>query len=133
MLKELEKFVKRLVEYLERDVTVILFGSYAKGNYNLASDIDLIVISDKLKGNPMERTKMLYELNTEFLPLDILAYRREEFLRALENLSPSALDAIKEGKVLYDSGFYVTARKFFEELCRKGLKKKRFWMMVDSN
>ncbi|KUJ98778.1 MAG: Uncharacterized protein XD43_1561 [Thermococcales archaeon 44_46] len=97
-LEKLKAFVERIVEYLEGDVTVILFGSYARGDYNLASDFDLIVISDKIKGNPLERTRELYKLNKEFLPVDIIAYTKKEFLKALENLSPSALDAIAEGK-----------------------------------
>ncbi|AAL80896.1 nucleotidyltransferase domain-containing protein [Pyrococcus furiosus DSM 3638] len=128
-LEKLKRFVDRIVAYLEGDATVILFGSYARGDYNLASDFDLVVISDNIKGNPLERTRELYMLNEELLPVDIIAYTREEFLKALENLSPSALDAITEGKVLYDSGFYKIAKKKFEELKKKGLKKKRYWMI----
>lgn len=56
-LEKLKTFVDRIVAYLEGDVTVILFGSYARGDYNLASDFDLVVISDKIKGNPLERTR----------------------------------------------------------------------------
>ena len=129
-LERLKAFVERIARHLEGKVTIILFGSYARGNYNLASDFDIIVISDRLKGNPLERTRELYMLNEEFLPVDIIAYTRKEFLKALENLSPSALDAMEYGKVLYDNGFYKVAKKKFEELKKKGLKKKRYWMMV---
>ena len=130
MLKELEGFIERVVEYLDGDVTIILFGSYARGDYNLASDIDLIVISDRLKGNPLERTKKLYELNSDFLSLDLLAYRKKEFLKALESLSPSALDAMVEGKVFYDNGFYRVAKRFFENLRKKGIKERE---VLDDN
>jgi predicted nucleotidyltransferase len=126
---ELESFVKRLIKYFNGDVTVILFGSYAKGDYNRASDYDLVVISKRLKGNFLTRTKPLYELNEELLDVDILAYTPSEFLKALESLSPSALDAMKEGIVLYDSGFYEVARRHFKELKRKGLKKEKYWVM----
>ena len=126
---ELERFVRRIVNYFSGDVTVILFGSRARGDYNRASDYDLIVISRKMSGNFLARTKPLYELNEDFLPVDILAYTPAEFLKALENLSPSALDAMREGIVLYDSGFYEVARRHFEELKRKGMRKERYWVM----
>lgn len=70
MLKELDEFVKRVVEHFEGDITVILFGSYGRGDYNMASDIDLIVISDRLHGHPLERTRKIYDFNEEFLPLE---------------------------------------------------------------
>lgn len=131
-LEKLKAFVERIAAYLEGEATVILFGSYARGDYNLASDFDLVVISDRIKGNPLERTRELYKLNEEFLPVDIIAYTEEEFLKALENLSPSALDAVAEGRVLHDNGFYKAARKKFEELKKRGLKKEKYWMMISS-
>lgn len=126
---ELESFVKRLVEYFDGDVMVMLFGSYARGEHNRASDYDLVVVSKRLKGNFLTRTRPLYELNEELLDVDILAYTPSEFLKALENLSPSALDAMKEGVVLHDNGFYEVARRHFEELRRKGLRREKYWVM----
>jgi len=127
--EELERFVKRLVDYFRGDVTIILFGSRARGDFNRVSDYDIIVVSRRLKGNPLQRTRPLYELNEEFLDVDMLAYTPSEFLRAMENLSPSVLDAMKEGVVLHDNGFYKTAKRRFEELKRKGLKKERYWVL----
>ncbi|NJF25984.1 nucleotidyltransferase domain-containing protein [Thermococcus sp. Bubb.Bath] len=129
MSPEIERFVGRIVDYFNGDVTIILFGSRARGDYNRASDYDLIVISGKLSGNFLTRTKPLYELNEELLDVDILAYTPSEFLKALENLSPSALDAMKEGIVLHDNGFYRTARRKFEELKKKGLRKETYWLV----
>ena len=120
---EIERFVKRIVDYFNGDVTVILFGSRTRGDY------DLIVTSRKLRGNFLARTKPLYELNEEFLPVDVLAYTPAEFLKALENLSPSALDAMKEGIGLHDSDFYDVARKYSEELKQRGVGKEKYWVM----
>jgi len=47
----------------------------------------------------------------------------------MENLSPSVLDAMKEGVVLHKNGFYKTAKRRFEELKRRGLKKERYWVL----
>ena len=129
MKSELEQFVERIVRHFRGDVTIILFGSRAKGDFNRASDYDLIVISKKLNGDPLRKTKVLYQLNEEFLNVDILAYTPSEFIKALENLSPSALDAMENGIVLHDNGFYRIAKRKFEELKRRGLKKERYWVM----
>ncbi len=126
---ELGRFVKRILAYFDGDVTIILFGSRARGDFNRASDYDLIVVSKKLVGNPLQRTRPLYELNEEFLDVDIIAYTPQEFLKALENLSPSALDAMREGVVLHDNGFYRTAKRKFGELKKKGLRKERYWVI----
>jgi predicted nucleotidyltransferase len=38
-------------------VTAILIGSYARGDFNLWSDVDIILISEDLVGYPVERLK----------------------------------------------------------------------------
>ena len=50
MRGELKPFVKRLVDYFDGAVTIILFGSRARGDFNRTSDYDLVVISKKLGG-----------------------------------------------------------------------------------
>ncbi|AAL81349.1 hypothetical protein PF1225 [Pyrococcus furiosus DSM 3638] len=87
------------------------------------------LLFDRLDKNPLKRTKQLYALNGDFLSVDIIAYTREEFLKALKNLSPPALDAISYGNVLYDDGFYKIDKEKFEELKRKGLRNGKYWMI----
>ncbi len=48
VLDIVEDYSRRLREELGR-VTVILYGSYARGDYNLWSDIDLLVVSEKFR------------------------------------------------------------------------------------
>jgi len=51
----LEEIIKRIRKRLKKGLkkipikTVILFGSYAKGNYTVASDIDLLIIYEDPK------------------------------------------------------------------------------------
>jgi predicted nucleotidyltransferase len=47
-LEEVEAYARRLRATLGK-VTVILHGSYARGDFNLWSDIDLIVVSEKFE------------------------------------------------------------------------------------
>lgn len=48
-LARVERTASRLAGRLGR-VTVLLHGSYARGDFNLWSDIDVIVVSDAFKG-----------------------------------------------------------------------------------
>ncbi len=59
VLGEVEKYSHLLKEKLGK-TTVILHGSYARGDYNLWSDVDLIVISKAFQGvGPLDRYDLL--------------------------------------------------------------------------
>lgn len=40
-------------------VSVILIGSYARGDFNLWSDVDVLLISDVFKKNPIDRLRRI--------------------------------------------------------------------------
>jgi len=94
-----EKVIAEAREWAGRlplKVTAILVGSYARGDFNLWSDIDIILISDSFKGNPIQRLK---ELNV--LPAyQIIPLTPEEFKRLLEKKDPLAVEALKIGVIL---------------------------------
>jgi predicted nucleotidyltransferase len=77
---------------------VILFGSAAREELGLGSDIDLIVVM-KSALNFVERTGALYKILQPRLDADILAYTPEEFERVSET-SPLVRLALIEGKEL---------------------------------
>jgi len=60
--------------------SAILFGSYAKGNYNEFSDIDLALISKDFSGNRFTDKdsirKFVVRINTDISPIP---YRPEDF------------------------------------------------------
>jgi len=94
-----EKVIAEAREWAGRlplKVTAILVGSYARGDFSLWSDIDIILISDSFKGNPIQRLK---ELNV--LPAyQIIPLTPEEFKRLLEKKDPLAVEALKIGVIL---------------------------------
>ena len=89
---------------------IILFGSYANGNPNEHSDIDIMVILDN---NHVSKTheerlnkkvavkKLLLEINRK-IPIDIIVYSREEFniVKQYENTFITEIE--KTGKVIYE-------------------------------
>ncbi|GHV30349.1 nucleotidyltransferase [Spirochaetia bacterium] len=89
---------------------IILFGSYAKGNPNENSDIDLMVILDN---NHVSKTyeerlnkkisirNLLLEINRK-IPLDLLVYSKEE-LKLIKNHGNYFIDEIERtGKIIYE-------------------------------
>jgi predicted nucleotidyltransferase len=77
---------------------VILFGSAAREELGLGSDLDLIVVM-KSALNFVERTGALYKVLQPRLDADILVYTPEEFERVSET-SPLVRLALIEGEEL---------------------------------
>ncbi len=52
--------------------TVVIIGSYARGDFNEWSDIDIVLISDNFKENPVQRLKKIdFPANFEVIPLNL--------------------------------------------------------------
>lgn len=85
--REFEEFLK---EAKRHEVTIILFGSRARGNHTLISDYDLLIIH---VGD---------ELKRKGLTLNVFNVELEE-LRNTISSSPLLLAAILEGRVLIDN------------------------------
>ena len=89
---------------------IILFGSYANGNPNENSDIDLMVILDD---NHVSKTyqerldkkisirSLILDVNRK-IPLDLLVYSKEE-LNLIKEQGNQFIDEIeKTGKIIYE-------------------------------
>jgi predicted nucleotidyltransferase len=99
VLKIIHHF-KDLLEQKEVKVDkIILFGSFARGNYNEISDIDLIVISDDFGTmNYWERIDFLAEAIYEiFEPIEALSFTTSEW----EQNDFFLHDYARDGEVVY--------------------------------
>ncbi|MEM3011672.1 MAG: nucleotidyltransferase domain-containing protein [Candidatus Bathyarchaeia archaeon] len=97
---------------------VVLFGSVARGNFGVGSDVDVFIVADGLSANFDERLKMLFSLNPTTAPIEPVAYTPEEFEVLLEKRHAGALYVMDEGIVLYDDGLYGVMKEKFERLKR---------------
>lgn len=93
---------KKLIKQL-RDVfklhpvkAAYLFGSYARGNMDLYSDVDLIIVYPTQK-NFFERHKDFPELYDLPCAIDLLIYTPEEFSKMKSDENPLIIQALKEG------------------------------------
>jgi len=87
---------------------VILFGSYAKGNYTEYSDIDLLIVSPIFKGRRMEDRKKIRKYILKISShLEIIPCSRKEF----QEKNPFIEEIIKSGiKITFsDNALHRTA------------------------
>jgi predicted nucleotidyltransferase len=76
----------------------VVAGSVARGDFNLWSDIDLVVISDSLPASGPEREETLA---LDAAPgLELHGYTTAEYVRALERGDRLALEASERGVLL---------------------------------
>ncbi len=96
----LEAEVQRLVDQLKAlgAVQVILFGSLARGQISLFSDIDLLAVFDREQPSH-ELTRWVYQNIHSREAVDVLAYGRQAFQQVRGR--PFFQKILREGKVLY--------------------------------
>ena len=81
---------------------IILFGSYAAGNPNNDSDIDLLIIKDT--DLPIHRRSFEIQkyLIGSMIPIDILVYTNNEFEQEKTDEYSFICSAIKSSRILYE-------------------------------
>ena len=96
----LEAEAQRLVEQLKAlgAVQVILFGSLARGQISLFSDIDLLAVFDREQPS-YELTRWVYQSIQTSEAVDILAYGQQAFQQVRGR--PFFQKILREGRVLH--------------------------------
>ena len=97
--KDLKKIVEALRPY--RPQKVVLFGSFARGDYHGLSDLDLIVIKNTRK-KFIDRVVEILELCDSAIPIEPLVYTPAEIEQLLAEGNSFIRQALREGRVLYD-------------------------------
>ena len=104
---ELEECLSAVSAALVRDLAperIVLFGSFARGDQNRASDLDLVVIAT----TPLpfcERIGRALESAygaSRRLPVEVLVYTPEEWRRMAAAGNSFVARVAREGRVLYD-------------------------------
>jgi predicted nucleotidyltransferase len=104
---------------------VILFGSRARKDYTLHSDIDIIFVGDFLEKFINRSLIVLENFDIHLgLGIDAFCYTPDEFEKMFYEGVVSILDAIDHGKCLYGLVFFKKYEKKLEYLKSKGLRRE---------
>lgn len=100
-IKQIDEIVNRIASNYNPD-KIILFGSYARGNYTDNSDLDFILVKEtnapKHKRG-IEVRKLFFGLP---ISMDFKIYTTSEFNSELANKFSFLSSAIKDSKILYE-------------------------------
>jgi len=111
-MKDNRKYIPEIIKNIKNinPYKIILFGSYASGNFSEDSDLDLIVVLDSSRVSKNYEEKMnnkllvrgkIYEI-TKKAPVDLVVYTKGEY-DIISNIENSFYNEIKKtGKVLYE-------------------------------
>lgn len=100
---QLAQTVQRIAEAASRPVTVIVFGSYARGDASEASDLDLVVIEPELPDKGGEYLRLKAAVGRIGVGVDLPLYARSDFERWSQVPGTFPYWAKKEGRALYDA------------------------------
>ncbi|MEM1558569.1 MAG: nucleotidyltransferase domain-containing protein [Candidatus Bathyarchaeia archaeon] len=123
ILKERERLREKVLDDCKKwavslpfKASAILIGSYARGDFNLWSDVDIVLISD-LTGTPLEKLKRIdYPPGFEVIPLTLA-----EFLTLLRRGNPMATEAVEKGIILRDD---FNIAKFYRKIKEGEVKRE---------
>ncbi len=126
MKKDEKDLLYKVVERLKSKfdiIAVILFGSRARGDWGPWSDYDLLIIGN-FRINYLDRIRQILELVDDIpLPIEPHPYTLDEAMKLLRKGTPSIVDALEEGKILYLDDRFKALEKLYTELKKKGMKR----------
>lgn len=94
---------RRAAAAAETPAQVFLFGSYARGDADSGSDLDLLVVEREVRDKAAEYLKLHRAVGSLGVGVDVLVFSREEFERRSQVPGTVPYLAKKEGKLLYDA------------------------------
>jgi predicted nucleotidyltransferase len=105
-----EKITPELIDYIVEKIVreiqpekIILYGSYARGDFHKDSDLDLFIIKESEEPSRMLRRKVDALLRGRRFPVDIRVRKPSEVEWNFQARNPFYIHHIfKDGKVLYD-------------------------------
>ncbi len=112
MIEELRKFF----DGINGIHSVILFGSYARGENKKSSDVDVLVISE----SKIDRGKLMRDFFERFgKVLSIVNLTKKEFFDRILEGNPQLLIIFLEGIVIKDDGTFKRGKNLYTALHRK--------------
>lgn len=98
---KISEIVKKIASGYNPD-KIILFGSYAIGNPNENSDLDLFVVKETDFPRPQRTVQVRKMLYGSMVPMDLIVYTPKEIEESKENIYSFVYEVLNNGIVLYE-------------------------------
>lgn len=98
--QDIEKVVSLIVANINPD-KIILFGSYAYGEPNEDSDLDLLIIKDMQEEKHKRGREIRKYLRGSKIPIDLLVYTNKEIDELKDDKTTLISQILEKGKVLH--------------------------------
>lgn len=98
--RELARWLPLLIAH-ERPDKIILFGSYATGQVDEWSDLDMVIVKET-QARFLDRTRQVLALLKPKVGLDVLVYTPEEFEQLCRERAFVRQEIVGKGKVIYE-------------------------------
>jgi len=98
--KEISDIVSKLKELYKPEM-VVLFGSWARGDYSKESDVDFLIVK-RTKRRPLWRRVDVRRTVGTDIPMDVVVYTPREFEELKKSGSAFLKGVLTEGKILYE-------------------------------
>ncbi len=94
--------VQKIVAF-EQPRRVILFGSAARGDTNIHSDVDILVVTkDEVESPRKESVRIRQALRGLSMPMDILVISEDRLKKLADQPGLIYQEALRTGKVVYE-------------------------------
>ena len=100
-LDYLPEITNRILKVSDHEM-IILFGSYARGDFGMDSDLDLLVVLKGVESPRKEITRLRRSLRGMLVSVDILVATPEQIERHRNNVGLIYRSVLREGKVIYE-------------------------------
>jgi predicted nucleotidyltransferase len=123
-MKVLEEVVEKCKTALgENLVSIVLFGSVARGLEDSRSDIDLLIVVNKDVKSDLLRDIHIETLLEYSIKLDTMLMSKQDVVDNFEHFSPLFLSFVLGVSVLIDNGFFEKEySKFLNQLKEENIK-----------
>jgi predicted nucleotidyltransferase len=99
-IKQLSEITRSIVEISDPD-QIILFGSYARGDFGPDSDLDLLIIKDQVSSPREEAARIYRALAHMLISVDVVVVSKAYVQRYKDIIGTVVRPALREGKVIY--------------------------------
>ena len=97
---DIDEVVNIIVTNIRPD-KIVLFGSYAYGNPNEDSDLDLLIIKDMQEEKHKRGREIRKYLRDTKIPMDLLVYTNDEIEEMRDDKTAFISQILEKGRVLH--------------------------------